>query len=83
MTATVSTMMDCIGMTLCALYQYIVGYVVDFNWNGALNPDGSRLHTADDLVLGLSSVIVIMILCFIVSLFLIRKQKPSTTSSTV
>jgi predicted MFS family arabinose efflux permease len=57
-----------------AMLQHAVGTVMDNKWGGQTTSDGLRLYTLDNYVDGLSLILVLVIITFVLSLFLRDKE---------
>lgn len=68
-------LMDCTKCLVAGAVQFIVGRLIDFHWDGTVNPDGTRLYTEEDFIAGLSFIPCILIFAFIVSSYLMMRQK--------
>ncbi len=58
-----------------AIFQYAVGILIDIMWDGQYTKDGLRAYTEDNFILGISSVPIVLMICFIISLGLMKKIK--------
>lgn len=58
-----------------AIFQHIVGILIDLMWDGQVSTSGMRIYTEDNYIIGISSIPVLLLFCFILSLILLRRSK--------
>jgi len=63
------------SMIFNAIFQYVVGALMDMMWDGKYSEDGLRIYTQDNFILGISSVPIVLMICFVISLALTKKVK--------
>lgn len=51
-----------------AVLQYMIGFLLDWNWRGGLDGAGLRLYATDEFVCALSSLLVTIVACWVMSL---------------
>lgn len=76
---------DCTGLTVGvinslslifnAIFQHAVGILMDMMWDGQINDLGMRVYSEDNYIVGISSVPLVLLLCFVMGLSLLRRSK--------
>jgi MFS family permease len=56
-----------------AFLQYSIGFILDYLWYGNVTSDGMRIYSANDYMIALSTLSVIVGFCFLLS-FLLREK---------
>jgi MFS family permease len=57
-----------------ALLQHVIGYLLDFQWQGLVDPQGVRLYDTEQFVVALSLLWAVVALCCLLSLMLGRRN---------
>lgn len=72
-TALTVGVINSLSLIFNAIFQQAVGVLMDMMWDGKLNESGTRIYSEDTYVIGISSIPIVLFLCFTFSLLLIRK----------
>jgi MFS family permease len=56
-----------------AFLQYIIGFILDYLWHGDITDDGMRIYLANDYMIALSTLTIIVGFCCLLS-FLLREK---------
>lgn len=57
-----------------AFLQYAVGILMDMMWSGEIS-NGLRIYSKDDYIIGISLIPFTLMICFILSLYLVKKVR--------
>lgn len=57
-----------------ALFDYIIGFVLDGRWNGTISNDGIRYYSTMDYSFALSILTIILLICCVASVKLFQKK---------
>lgn len=63
-----------------AAFQHIVGMLMDMMWDGKVDDSGIRVYSQDHFILAISSVPIVLMSCFLISLLLMKRIKRVSTS---
>ncbi len=66
----ISGIVNTLNMAGSGVLQQIIGIVLDFVWSGSLNAHGNRNYSEGDFVVALTSMIIVMVICVVCSLFM-------------
>lgn len=58
-----------------AILQQIIGILLDSNWDGVLNTNGGRIYTLNTFIIAMSSLVVIVLICCVMSVKLFPFKK--------
>lgn len=58
-----------------AMMQQMVGYYLDFSWQGKLDGDNLRIYSANEFVEAFTILVIIIAICVIISLFELTTRK--------
>ncbi|WHQ46579.1 MAG: MFS transporter [Candidatus Midichloria sp.] len=57
-----------------ALLQQLIGYLLDMNWDGVVDQCGLRVYSMQDFVFSLSSLIILIFCCWLISFVLDKRR---------
>ncbi|MDZ5762313.1 MFS transporter N-terminal domain protein [Candidatus Cyrtobacter comes] len=66
----ISGVVNTLNMAGSGILQQIIGITLDFVWAGSLNLHGNRSYSEGNFVFALTSMILVMVICLIFSLFM-------------
>ncbi len=59
-----------------ALLQQLIGYILDYRWQGVYNATGQRFYNTAEFTYALSYITIVIIGCVILSYFLRYNRSP-------
>ena len=76
-TALTVGVINSLSLIFNALFQHLVGVLIDMMWDGKMTGDGIRIYSEDSYIIGISSIPLVLFLSFTMALMLLRKSKKS------
>lgn len=58
-----------------AMMQQMVGYYLDFSWQGKLDSTGLRIYSAKEFVEAFSILVIIIAICVVIAIFTLNKKE--------
>ncbi len=63
-----------------AAFQHVVGMLMDMMWDRQVDAEGIRIYSQDHFTLAISSVPIVLMSCFLISLLLMRRIRKTNPS---
>jgi MFS family permease len=77
-TALTVGVINSLSLIFNGIFQHLVGILMDMMWDGKINTNGTRIYSEDNYIIGISSIPVVLLICFVIGLVLLRKSKRMT-----
>lgn len=74
-TALTVGVINSFSLIFIAIFQQVIGILMDSMWNGELTETGLRIYSKDDYILGISAIPAVLFACFAISLLLKKTNK--------
>ncbi len=76
-TALTVGIINSLSLIFNGIFQHIVGVLIDMMWDGKRSPEGIRIYSEDNYVIGISSIPIVLFLSFAMCLILLQRSKKS------